>query len=75
MRRTLSRPVDPGPFREDFDAIMERNPMPTRNEKPGMFASWRELAVAVGYWLLIAFVSYAFFATVLDLTRYLWTLV
>ena len=52
MRRTLSKPADPGPFREDFDEIMGRDPLKARNEKPGMFEDWKDAAKVLGPVLL-----------------------
>ena len=42
---------------------------------PGMFTSYRELALFVGWWAFLVLFFFAAFAAALDLMRYFWTLV
>ena len=61
MRNALNnnKPYPVEDYERDFDKAMRRDPLKSRNEKPGMFRTRREAAKAiVGYVCLLAALIY-----------------
>ena len=44
LRYPFEPPADPTPYREDYEAIMGRDPLKDKRQKPGMFEDWRDAA-------------------------------